>query len=192
MNLVLSFVLAAALLPANAFVHVRIIYVNTQYVTITKDYSDEVNNAFAYWYRNAPQVVSHEIIDTTTIHVDNPFSNAVWLTNTSVFEGGVLDIYIIANRNELLFSQYAGVAVHNYNSVLIVEKSLTGFEPTLAHELGHILYNLPDWYTSPGKCSMDIMCYAPRAAYSADRLGCRTLEYLGGKCHYVYLPSVIR
>lgn len=46
----------------------------------------------------------------------------------------------------------------------------------IAHELGHVLFKLPDWYLQLGMCnSIDIMC-EPVSAYTNHVIGCRSLN----------------
>lgn len=193
MNLFLSLVLLVALLPANGFVQVRIVLVNTEHASISgdRDYVQHVTNAFAYWYRNSPLVVSHEIIEVSSIFVEDPFSSTKWLNDYGTLHSNIIDIYILANERELIYNRISGIVLDTHNAVIIIEHSTSGIEALLAHELGHAIYGIPDWYKSVDMCSgIDIMCFGPKAAYDRDMLGCLTLEYLGGDCSYVYLPSV--
>lgn len=193
MNMIMSLVLLIALLPANGFVQVRIVLVNTEYASIPddRDYIQHVSNALDYWNRNAPQYTAYEITEVSEIYIANPYSNMSWIAGQGTLDNAELEIYIVANSREVFLQEYAGLAVYNYNAVLVVLNSLQGLEPLLAHELGHILYNLPDFYDVPGLCTRnDIMCFNYKQAYDRDMLGCLTLEYLGGQCNYVYLPRV--
>jgi hypothetical protein len=61
-----------------------------------------------------------------------------------------------------------------------------GAEATLAHELGHLIYDLEDTYPCG---ETDMMCNQ-KSAYRLGRLGCATLAQLGGACQYVALPMM--
>lgn len=59
---------------------------------------------------------------------------------------------------------------------------------TVAHELGHLLYDLNDLYlTRDCGRTLDIMC-ASRTAYDAGTIGCVSLAALGRPCQRTYLP----
>lgn len=66
---------------------------------------------------------------------------------------------------------------------------------TIAHELGHVLFDLPDWYLQPGSCDLiDIMC-EPVSAYTSGVVGCRSLNtILSGACRVrrTFLPVLSR
>jgi hypothetical protein len=58
----------------------------------------------------------------------------------------------------------------------------------LSHELGHVLFGLPDWYRVPGACTHpDIMCDHV-AAYARGFIGCESLAWIGQPCHRMYVP----
>ena len=102
------------------------------------------------------------------------------------------DIYIFVvdntNHKETLFG-YGGYA-QNYYRLLVVLNDRAE-DARIAHELGHILYDLPDWYRRPGKCNApDIMCDA-EAAYKQNIKGCNTLDFIGAPCYRIYLPLVV-
>jgi hypothetical protein len=60
------------------------------------------------------------------------------------------------------------------------------FEATVAHELGHVLYDLPHAYDA----GADIMGLVPLAAYQVPMVGCASLERLGRPCARVFFPLV--
>lgn len=62
---------------------------------------------------------------------------------------------------------------------------------TIAHEVGHVVYTLPDLYRDDPACAqgLDLMCNAD-AAYIQSWLGCRSLARIGGACRPIYLPLI--
>lgn len=64
----------------------------------------------------------------------------------------------------------------------------------VAHELGHVLFGLPDWYLQSGACEfIDVMC-EPVSAYYSRIIGCRSRNVIvPGSCTVrgTYLPIVL-
>lgn len=110
-----------------------------------------------------------------------------WATLPSA-EGSAITIYVVDNSESrrLFFGSYGGYAQDFYRAATGL--SSTFLAATLAHELGHVLYGLPDWYRDPTLCyATDIMCDGV-AAYNAGVIGCRTLDFIGRPCEKIYLP----
>ena len=101
-----------------------------------------------------------------------------------------ITIFVIDNtvHKETLFG-YGGYAQNYYRLIAVLNDR--ALDARIAHELGHIIYELPDWYTIPGKCTApDIMCDG-EAAYKQGIKGCNTLAFIGHPCYMVYLPLIM-
>lgn len=191
MRIILILFIALSSAPPRT-IPVHIIIVNSQYATIDnpEPYRQSVINAFDYWGHNIAGEHIYQITEVSTIYVSSPFTNE-WLHEYATLDSEAVEIYIVANTNQLFLQQYAGVASPNHNLIVVVEHSLQGLEPTLAHELGHLLHNLPDWYLIPGKCNtLDIMCHNPARVYQWGNIGCLSRAELGIPCYYVNLPAI--
>lgn len=190
--------LLAALSPAQAaseVLPVRLLYVESPGEQFTPDGLSAARTAaleaLAWWYDRAPSPVAYRVTEELLIAVGNPFTAERWMAPYVTFENQILEIYIVANAHsgKMLYG-HAGYAAPNYRAVFVVSDSVTGLAPAIAHELGHVLYGLPDLYNIPGACrAPDIMCY-PAAPYRAGIVGCLSLAYLGNACERTYLPQV--
>lgn len=133
---------------------------------------------------------------------DAEIRTSILITNADVFNTSIdewsniptgnagITVYVVdtSNTNQLFFNSYGGYAQRYYQIITAVKNTNLG--ATLAHELGHVLYGLPDWYLLPGKCNViDIMCDAV-SAYNKKIKGCNTLEFIGTPCSTVMLPFV--
>lgn len=194
MHYLLTILLLLSVTPVQASggLAVRLIYVSNPTDAHTPASRSEARTAalaaLDWWYDLAPSPIAYEVTEERSITVDEPFSVSDWLRPYVTFESEILEIYIVANQHSrrLLYGQYEGYAAPNYRAVIAVSDSISGLAPTLAHELGHTLYGLPDW----GQCrSADIMCY-PSQPFAGRTIGCLSLAYLGNPCHRSYLPQV--
>jgi hypothetical protein len=117
-----------------------------------------------------------------------PLASLGWLD--PLLAEDALTIAVVANYQGrgLFAGKYAGFAVASPPIVGAVALSSHGLAPTLAHELGHALYGLPD---DPGGCvGADVMC-APAGPYRVGLVGCASLGLLGRPCWRVGLPFVV-
>lgn len=157
-----------------------------------QEVSDAAQDALDWWAALAPEPVPVVITEERTITADDPFRDLAWLDPYLVDDDPGLTIVIVANaRRRLVFAnRFAGWALPTPRVVGAVAASVSGLPATLAHELGHALYGLPDRYRTPGACyHPDIMCQ-PAAAYRARVVGCASLASLGAPCTRVALPRI--
>lgn len=101
-----------------------------------------------------------------------------------------ITIYVVDNSESrrYFFTGYLGYAQDYYRFAAVLSSSWLA--ATLAHELGHVLYGLPDWYLS--ECEgIDIMCDAI-AAWQIGFIGCKSLAYIGKPCQKYYLPMTFQ
>lgn len=173
--------------------YVQPVFVNTATHTIQNEAQAiaSIKAALDWWYELAPQPVVTEILDSETIYVENPYGTNDWLYDVLTFENETLEIYIIANGPEnVLLYDFDAIAAPAYNAAIALEYGRHPLEISLTHELGHVLYDLPDWYHSNVYCPIDIMCLSLTEAYNARFIGCTSLEYLGKPCQKTYLPAL--
>lgn len=167
-------------------------FVNADSVSVSNETAalESLERALLWWYTLAPDPIAYEILPPKHITITSPYNPQTWLAAQLTFESDVTEVYIIANRNELLLQEYAGVAMPAYNALAVVEHSVRGLDAALTHELGHVLYGLPDW--TPQQCSIDIMCYSAKEAYEQNRVGCLSLAHLGKPCQKIFIPAVLK
>lgn len=152
-----------------------------------------VKGAIVFWSDLSPltttlAIASTELFTTTFAIYDNP----QWFD--AIFDRPH-DITIVvvdnsSNGKPLPAGNFAGANTH-YDVIVVTTRAnnLPGEQAALlAHELGHVLYDLPDLYTH-GCSGVDIMCN-PITAYGAYTIGCVSLEYLGYPCQRIYLPAI--
>lgn len=154
---------------------------NTSYAVLS------TKNAFQWWYDLAPQPILYEILPVKTIYVENPYNDNAWMGELFTPNNEIVEVYIIANDNELLLQSYDGLAAPNYNALVVLYNGYYPLEVTITHELGHVLYNLPDWRVD---CGIDIMCPSVLQAYNQHMIGCLSLSALGEPCEKIYLPAI--
>lgn len=143
-------------------------------------------SAMSWWSVLAPTPLSLVISDTivitatgeifnTTIDMTNSYKNSIYILDNS-------------SSGRLIFNTHMG-AMTSLHQVWIVT-SAPNMEVTITHELGHMLYGLPDWYDIPGKCVViDIMCF-DYIAYTQKTIGCLSLEYMNHPCDKTYIPYI--
>ncbi len=184
------------LLPAPVQRSVRLIVVQPPYETVDAAAvwaaQQGVIDAAAFWRSRAPFTVDLLLVETSIITTEiDVFSGTEW--SIGLADPNDVTIVIIDNRNsgKLLFTRQGGWA-QPWNALAVVllrhVVGLNALPAMIAHELGHVLFDLPDLYAIPGACSMpDIMCYQV-VAYNAPTIGCVSLALLGAPCKRVYLP----
>jgi hypothetical protein len=157
-----------------------------EYTTQEQAYSiEQVHKAVGFWGYTATIETAFITTeqDVYTLPIDS------WGILPAV-EGTAITIYVVDNSQSrsLYFGSYGGYAQDYYR--LATGLSSTFLAATLAHELGHVLYGLPDWYRDPTLCyATDIMCDGV-AAFNAGVIGCRTLDFIGRPCKKIYLPRI--
>lgn len=169
---------------------IHLLFVQPSGETYTQQEQEEtvqaIERASAFW--NVPvRIVSTQVITTNV----NVYSETIdkW-ASLKVVSPQTVYLYVIDNseHHNVLFTGYGGYAQNYFRLIVILNDA--DQDAYLAHELGHILYNLPDWYLIPGKCnSPDIMCGSVDA-FRKNIKGCNTLEFLGTPCYKVYIPLI--
>lgn len=129
-------------------------------------------------------VLSDTYVLTSTEEV---FVSPFMVDTTSVLAKSGITLFFVDNSDhpERSLRDRVGVAWPPSEAWIL----LVGGGPwTIAHELGHLRFNLPDrWPTA--KDPVDIMS-TPEVAYQQAFLGCATLADLGAPCRVVFLPEV--
>lgn len=156
----------------------------------------QAQDALTFWQDHSPITTTLMLASDMTI-LDlapsiNPYADTGYYRPFEHW--GQSDIYVMVVENSAsraIFAEgAAGFADPGYGFAAAVAHGYPGEDAlgaTLAHELGHVLYGLPD----RGWCSDDLMCSpSPVAAYRAGWLGCRTLETLGAPCARVWVPLI--
>lgn len=145
-----------------------------------------VHDAAQFWGYDSV-IVSTQFYTVTDDVYYKPLNE--WSTVTVASQDEVY-IFVVDNtvHKEALFG-YGGYAQNYYRLIVVLNDR--ALDARIAHELGHIIYGLPDWYTMPGKCTtVDIMCDG-EAAYKQNIKGCNTLDFIGKPCYRIYLPLVV-
>lgn len=149
-----------------------------------------VVGAISFWQTLAPTPTQLTVTDTRMITVTgDPLASLDWSLPYLTDASPDVTIFIIdtSTNHGRLLGFAAGEAQAYYGAVWAVLDGYPGpdgLAATLAHELGHVLYGLPD---APGQ---DIMGY-PVAAYHARFIGCTSLAALGAPCRAFYLPVAL-
>jgi hypothetical protein len=149
----------------------------------------QVTEAAAFWGYTVTELHTRKFeiaIDPYTNSLDAwGYVDRVWKPNQAI------TIYIVDNSisGNYFFNNSSSGYAHIADRWIVVRLN-DSLAAVTAHELGHVLYGLPDWYTQAGKCTaIDIMCDA-NAAYSSGIKGCLTLAFIGHPCYTVSLPLV--
>lgn len=143
-----------------------------------------VRGAISFWEGRAQlQIVSTEVVTIT----DNPLASLEW-SRPWLREDGSVTIFIIDNSDThaLLLGIAAGESQDYYGAIWVVTHGFPGEDglaATLAHELGHVLFHLPD------QTGLDIMA-SPILPYERHFIGCKSLALLGTPCRRLYFPMV--
>lgn len=150
---------------------------------------ESIRNGYDFWDIPMPEVHTSDLQIAS-----NPYASIItdWCTCVLVADISKT-IYVIDNSESklLLFGNQGGYAQNYFGiAVLVLDAAPVELSARVAHELGHVYYNLPDFYLTPGKCNQeDIMCY-PQIPYQHKFKGCLTMELLGTPCYKVSLPLV--
>lgn len=185
--------------PAPVERNIRIVFVQPAGETFTIEEQAgvraTVETALGWWTTLSPITTTLTISATEAITVEDAVNDPPWWI-TRYFEPSPLVTIAILDNSEsgdvLWGGGYAGANTH-YDVVLITSTTTDLPNATaalLAHELGHVLYDLPDLYT--GGCQhTDIMCN-PITAYNERIIGCESRTTMGLPCHHRYLATIYR
>lgn len=183
--------------PAPIQRSVRLIVVQPPYETVDaaaiQTAQQGVRDAATFWRMRAPFVVDLVLVSTEVITIEGDvYRDTAW--SIGLADPNYVTIVIIDNRKsggKLLLGRQGGWAQPwNALAVMLLRQSVgqNALPAMIAHELGHVLFDLPDLYVIPGACSMpDIMCYQI-VAYNTPTIGCVSVARLGYPCKRVYLP----
>jgi hypothetical protein len=158
-------------------------FTNEERVTAARAIAD----AALFWSAYA----DFEILSAQSITVTGDvYHDLVW-SNAYLSEGNTgMTVFVIDNSNSRLsMDGAAGAAQDYYGAVYVLLYGYPGehaLAATLAHEMGHVQWGLPDlpWGRD------DIMSIPPTMAYSHGFIGCGSLEQLGAPCRRLWLPLV--
>lgn len=144
-----------------------------------------VQAALDYWQELAPEpaplaITSARVITTTA----DIYQQLEW-SRPYVAGPPELTIFLIDGTAPLLGTSLAQSQTP-LGLIWVLRGEGDDFAATIAHELGHVIYELPHQYQDAG----DIMGFVPTAAYQARRVGCPSLAALGRPCASVWLPLI--
>jgi len=157
-----------------------------------------VVDAAAFWHDRAPFVVDLALASTEVLTTEaEVYTDTAWSAGLASTDVSRVTIAVIDNRNsgKLLRGRQGGWA-QPWNALAVaVLRHVVGqnaLPAMIAHELGHVLFDLPDLYPILGACAhTDIMCYQV-AAYNMPTIGCTSLATLGYPCQRVNMPLAMR
>lgn len=153
-----------------------------------------VHDALAWWSAHTPKQPTFTVDALRVVSMPRPGSDG-WLQDIPVHPPDGVAVWLYVNHDPFYLIPGNGRdvigTVYGSNALVVLDPRQLPWTPqsTVAHELGHILYNLPDWYRTDPTCTrgMDLMCNA-EAAYVHGWLGCRSLAWIGSPCKTTYLP----
>lgn len=179
--------------------HVRVYFVQPEHETFTQEEQQSsiigITHAYQYWQTNG-YTKTVEIEPKGILYPNaSPYSTILdqWYGIPLVDNDEITTILVVDNQTTLsTVLGMEGYSQEYYNIIAVVlypfGRSQTYFESVVAHELGHILYHLPDLYYST--CANDIMCY-PYHPYKNGFVGCTSLASLGRPCAKYYIPLIM-
>ncbi len=170
-------ILAIIFLPvAPKIEYLHIVFVNTP---VNQSTVDSTQRALDYWSAVKPANVSIGTVSTVAMS-EQPINIIVNTFHTE------LTLYIISQQGPILSDGASiahGVALPFEFAAVTTTVPIGNIETLIAHELGHLLYGLPELCGGNGS---DVMC-DPINAYPF-RYGCATLAELGKPCYNQNLP----
>lgn len=147
-----------------------------------------IQTAMAFWQGHAVLTITSTSILTLTD--PTTFSDLTW-SLPMLAPNGPVTIFILDNTvsNARLPGGDVGDAQDYFRAIWVCQFGDV-LPAVLAHELGHVLFDLPDLYRTPDQCAHpDIMCDHV-AAFQRGFIGCNSLAFLGTPCHAAYLPRI--
>jgi hypothetical protein len=198
----LLIVLALVFSPAPSPRTIRLVLIapvgETVDMTAIQTAQQSVMGAASFWHDRAPfafelWIASTETITTTADVYTRDIAWAMGLGDPQHITIVVVDNRV--SRRQLLLGDAGGWAAPWANLAVVTLRQAVGLNALaaiIAHELGHVLFNLPDLYDIPGACThTDIMCFYV-AAYNTPAIGCASLAALGYPCQKVHMPTLLR
>jgi hypothetical protein len=178
---------------------VRLVFVQPAGETFTAEEQAEalesVKATLSWWEELAPISTTLTISATNVITVEEGVSDPPWWIERYFEPSPFITIAIVDNSesgSDLWAGGWAGANTH-YDVILATNPDLNlpnALAALLAHEMGHVLYDLPDLYTR-GCQHTDIMCN-PVTAFNERIIGCASRAVMGMPCQYRYLAAVHR
>lgn len=155
-----------------------------------------VAEATAWWTAHHPAQPVFAAGTPQVVDMPQPGTDG-WLQDMPVRPADGVTVWLYVNRDPfyLIPSSTREVlgTVYGTNALTVLDPRQLSWTPQAAmtHELGHVLYQLPDWYTTDPSCSrgIDIMCNSS-AGYINGIVGCRSMAWLGYPCDVPETPDV--
>lgn len=203
MNILLILLIIVSLVHPTATVQrdIHLVFVQPQGETFTPEEqalaTQQVRDGIAFWMDRAPlstqvRVRSSQLLTTDadvfrTVEWSQPF----W--NTSATAGITLFVIDNSESSDAFWDTLPAFCYPQYSvaMILLSQRVQDAVAISVAHELGHLLYNLPDLYYDGPCTGIDIMC-EPVMAYRMRFIGCTSLATMGSPCQRVVLPMLTR
>lgn len=196
-TLLFAALVLAFLSPTPVKRDVRIVFVqpNGEVFTLEEraQAREAVEAALGWWEELSPISTTLTISATETITVESAVNDPPWWIERYFEPSPFVTIVILDNSesgSELWAGGYAGA--NTYYDVVLITSTTTDLPNAttalLAHELGHVLYDLPDLYTK-GCYHTDIMCN-PITAFNERIIGCLSRAAMGVPCQHRYLAII--
>jgi hypothetical protein len=193
---VLSIVIATIPQQQGIDRHIRLVFVQPRDETFTQEEQEQsitkLKDAASFWQDLSPiptrlDIASTELLTTT----EDVYYTHEWYSPYLSSNDHTVTVFIIDNSesNQRIAGRATGRAYPDYGIVwaVLTTNLPNGLPATLAHELGHVLYDLKDLYT--GSCNLDIMCNMV-TAYRMRFISCESLEALGAPCKRIYMSII--
>lgn len=185
----LLFILALLLPQAPPARGLVVVFVEPKGETFTADEQAAamagIDGALAFWRDHladpiAVNVITTEFITATDRMTDSlDWSQPYWASPNDV------TLFVIDSPYPLV-GDAVGQAQTPLGLIWVLRTDGDAFAATVAHELGHVVYNLPHAYDDPD----DIMGIVPLIAYQRGTIGCTSLARLEQPCARLYVPMV--
>ena len=154
-----------------------------------------VCDALAWWTAHHPAQPVFAAGTPQVVDMPQPGTDG-WLQDMPVRPADVV-VWVYLNRTPVYFfpvvGRDAGGLAYGRNALVVFDQQSLPWltQAVIAHELGHVLYRLPDWYNDDPTCArgIDIMCNAS-AGYINGIVGCRSMAWLGYPCDVPETPDV--